>query len=226
MVAAIAVLAAAGVAVLVIALGGQSPSEQAIAKSISLQASDLPGFVARAVHGNAADSQINSRLRSCPGVRGIAQHSQAVKAQSPLFTNGAGLAAQEVQSETAIEPSRQVVARDMALVRTGPVKACFTQALNGVTFPTSNGIPITIGNVQATPLPITATGADSSFGLRISMSMSALGRDQPVTMDLLGFGVGHDELSLLTFVLDQPFPIPTEQQLSFLLISRALAQPH
>jgi hypothetical protein len=45
-------------------------------------------------------------------------------------------------------------------------------------------------------------------------------------MDFYGFAVGHDELSLFTFSLVQPFPSGIEQQLSTLLISRAQARSH
>jgi hypothetical protein len=58
------------------------------------------------------------------------------------------------------------------------------------------------------------------------MSMTAAGLTVPVSIDVLGYAVGRDELALTTFVVGRTFSTQTEQELSSLLISRALTNPH
>ena len=43
---------------------------------------------------------------------------------------------------------------------------------------------------------------------------------------MIGVAVGRDEISLIAGGTDEKFPRNTEQQLSQLLVSRALALPH
>lgn len=221
-------LAAAALLVVLLSgvLGGTSP-QLAIARAINLRPSDVPGFIVlAATHNSRADSEINARAQRCPGVQGLGHTRAQAEASSPEFKAGAGLTALQVKSEAAIESSRSAVARDLALIRTGRAQACLTQALNGVTIPTSNGTPLTITDVHVLPMSLPANGAEDSFALRISTHMNILGHSIPFTMDLLGYAVGRDELSLITYALAQPFPAAAEQHLSALLISRALTHPH
>jgi hypothetical protein len=214
-------LAAAVAAVLVITTGGTS-RDLAIAQAINLRASDLPGFSPEPSQPNPASNELQARARHCPGIQGLGQHSDEVKAESSQFQAGPS----QVGSEAAIERSSGIVASDFALLRTGRIQSCLRQMFEGLSVPASNGILITVSGVQLTSLTPPATGAHQSFGLRMAMTFSALGRSVPFTMDILGFGVGRDEVSLSTFSVEQPFPARTEQQLSKLLVARALAHPH
>jgi len=85
---------------------------------------------------------------------------------------------------------------------------------------------VTITGVGVTPLPVAPGGTDSGFGIRMKMSISSRGVSVPFNMDILSFGVGRDEISLLVAGVAESFPHQTEQRLSSLLVNRALANPH
>jgi hypothetical protein len=125
-----------------------------------------------------------------------------------------------------IEHSSNVVASDFALVRNRSFQACLAQAFESVTAPSSQGVPITISGVHVAPMPATRRGASLSFGMRMDMLVGTVNLRLPMTLGITGYGVGRDELSLVTYAIGQPFPAQTEQQLASLLINRALAHPH
>lgn len=220
------VLVAAIAAIVVLVTGGGGSPELAIARAINLRAGDLPGFTAQAVTSNPADNEIASRARRCPGITDPGGHPGAVKASSPMFQTGSGATSLQLQSNVEIERSSSVVASDLKRVQSEPVQSCLQQVFDGLSIPASNGVPVTIGGVQVTPLPTSRAGASASFGLRVVMVLSALGRSLPFTMDLFGYSVGRDEVSLVTYAVEQPFPPQAEQRLGALLVTRALARPH
>jgi hypothetical protein len=75
-------------------------------------------------------------------------------------------------------------------------------------------------------VPAPATAANGSFGMRVSMAIGALGRSVPFTIDFFGYGVGRDEVTLVTYSLEESFPASAVQRLGALMVSRALAHPH
>ena len=213
--------------VLLVGSTGSSP-EHAIAEAINLHASDLPGFTVQAANHSSAGKQIDSRMRDCLGAGWIAHHSggELADVSSPQFTSGSGLQAEQVGSSVTIKTSVNAVSTDLAAINSGRIQHCFASALDGVTIPTRAGLILTIGNVEVTQLAVSSRGSDGSFGIRTTMTMSALGRSIPLVLDILGYAVGKDELGLFTFAVGQPFSSPAEQQLASLLITRALARPH
>lgn len=218
-----AALIVAGVtAALVISHSSQSSAELAIARAINLKAGDVPGFTVEVSQPNAAGKELAARAQNCPGAQGLGQHKGEVNASSPQFQSGPW----QIGSEVAIERSSGTVASDFALLRSGQVHSCLKQVFDGLTIPASNGLVVKVSAVKVTSLAPPVTSASDRAGLRIAMTLSALGRAAPFTMDVLGFGVGRDEVSLTTFAVGQPFPAQTEQSLSALLVSRALARPH
>jgi len=228
-IAAGAVAVIAIVALAVIVQGGGTSAERQIAQAINLHASDLPGFsVAPPDHAGTGD-QIDSRMQNCVG-RGTGEHPGAVGMSSPQFTSGSGLQAEQVGSDATIERSTGVVASDLALARSllqsGQMQSCLSQAFDSVTIPTSSGLPVTISRVTAAALSEPVSGSDRSFGLRATIWMSALGRSVPVVLDIIGYAVGRDELTLDTLGIGQPFAPSIEHQLSALLVARAVAHPH
>jgi hypothetical protein len=148
----------------------------------------------------------------------------AADASSPLLTNP--LSDQEIQSSASVEPSSGVVAADLAALNASSAGTCLAKSLSGITLTTSSGVPVTISSAQASPTRVAIPGASGTWGLTLAVSMTGQGRVVPMTMELLGFGVGRDGLSLMTVGVARPFPEPDELYLSELLVSRALAQPH
>src|SRR5579864_4515511 len=228
MVAVGAAVLAGVIVVLLLGGGAGSSPEQAIAAAINLRASDLPGFTAQAPDHSGTGSQIDSRMRACVGSGWIAQHSgsQLADVSSPQFASGSGLQAEQVSSDVTIKRSVGAVRSDLATIESGRIQGCLAPALDGVTIPTRSGLPVTIGNVQVTQFAPSSAGSDGSFGIRTTMLMNAAGVNVPVVLDILGYAVGKDELGLITFGIGHPFSTPSEQQLSSLLITRALARPH
>jgi hypothetical protein len=208
-----------------VAAGSTSP--RAIAEAINLRASDVPAFSPQRSGNNSASSPLDARVkRSCAALEaGQAKHGYAVNTNSPMFVSASGVGEEEVQSAVAIEPSRRVVARDLALVRAPRLRDCLRNALEGLTF-SIGGVSESITHVRVARLPVAATGADGGYGLRVVMFISALFVSVPVTLDVSEFAVGRDEISLVTGAVAESFPRQTERQLSSLLVSRALAQPH
>lgn len=210
------------------ASGGGSSAPRAIARAINLHASDLPGFTAQPPDHSGTGSQIGSRMKGCLGAGWIAQHTggDLVDVSSPQFASGSGLQAEQVSSDVTIKRSTSLVRRDLAVIQSGRIQGCLGQALDGITIPTQSGPTVTIDHVRAARLAAAGQGSDGSFGIRTTMSMSALGVNVPVTLDILGYAVGRDELSLVTFTIARPFSAQIERQLAAVLISRALAHPH
>ena len=62
-------------------------------------------------------------------------------------------------------------------------------------------------------------------GVRASIVWSANGVRIPVSVDFYDLGVGHDEVSLVVFSTEQPYPTSEEARLLSLLVARALSQP-
>ncbi len=221
--------AAAAVALLLLALGGRgSSAERAIAQAINLHASDLPGFTVAPPDHSGTGQQLDSRMKACVGSGWIAQHSggHLVDVSSPQFTSGSGLQTEQVGSDVAITRSTRSVSSDLAAISSGRIQGCLAPTLDGLAIPTQSGAVVTIDNVQVIPLAAPAGGSDGSFGIRTTMTMNALGINVPVILDILGYAVGKDELSLDAFTIGHPLAVQTEQQLSSLLISRALSRPH
>jgi hypothetical protein len=219
------------VAVAVAALGGASGAiaagssgEKTIARAINLRSADVPGFSAQRSGGGGADP-VSARIASCQGGTGSGTHPGAVDASSPYFAKSAGLQDLQVQSIVEIERSPSIVQSDLVQARGGRARACLRQAFNGLKF-SVQGIQVRITHVGVTALAVPAGGANGSFGIRMKLSITTLGLSVPMTADIIGVGVGRDELSLLTTAVAEGFPGGTERRLTSLLVSRALAKPH
>jgi hypothetical protein len=85
---------------------------------------------------------------------------------------------------------------------------------------------LTITGVRVTPLRVTISGTDGSFGLRMRAAVSTGSVRIPFSADMIGVAVRRDEISVITGGTDATFLRRTEQWLSQLLVSRALALPH
>jgi hypothetical protein len=201
-----------------------SAGEKTIARAINLRSADVPGFRPQPSAGGGADP-VGARIASCQGGAGSGTHPGAVDASSPYFAKSAGLQELQVQSIVEIERSPSIVQSDLVLARGGRARACLSQALNGLKF-SVQGIQVRITHVRVTALAVPAPGANGSFGIRMKLSITTLGLSVPMTADIIGVGVGRDELSLATTGIAEGFPGRTERRLTSLLVSRALAKPH
>jgi hypothetical protein len=150
---------------------------------------------------------------------------------SPQFTSGSGLQSEVVSSTVAIEASHTVVANELAQARSQlaghRIQGCLDQALDHVTYHYPDGRSIALGDVHVYPVASPAGGTDGEVAIEVEMMLTAsTGVSVPIYMDMFGFGVGRDALSLLTFGVEQPFPFATELRLASLMVSRATRLPH
>ena len=225
---AAAACAAAVVIVLSIvpsAVGAGSPGQRAIVRAINLRAADVPGFTPQSGSTAAAlpfGAQINA---TCSGLAGVSKHSRAAHASSPLFLRSSGLQGEYAQSDVAIEHSHRIVTHDLSVARSKHTRVCMKQILQGLTIP-EQGTTLTITGVRVTALHPTVAGADGSFGIRVKAAIEGFLVRIPISVDVLGFAVGRDEITLTTGGVERTFPSSTQEQLARLLVSRALALPH
>jgi hypothetical protein len=117
------------------------------------------------------------------------------------------------------------VTHDLSVGRSKHTRVCIKHDLQTLTI-SELGTKFTITGVRVTALHPTVAGANGSFGIRVKAAMAGLSVRIPFSVDVLGFAIGRDEISLTTGGLERTFPRTTQQQLSQLLVSRALALPH
>jgi hypothetical protein len=222
----VAVAAAAVAAVLLLGSSsgsGPTPAETKAAEAINLRASDLPGFsIAPHQAASPQDHQFDTDFNRCIGPQ--ASNSGGVDLPSPTFIAANGAQVDEVSSDVSFATSSSTVTRALALIHAGTLGGCLVQALDGATFTTSGGVPLTIGNANAISMQTRAPGSVGSFGVRTSMTISGPAAGLPASMDALGFAVGRKEITLTAFTIGQPFPTGAEQRLYTRLLTRTLAQ--
>jgi hypothetical protein len=207
------------------AVGAGSPAQRAIVRAINLRAADVPGFTPHSGTAAAAlpfGAQINA---TCSGLAGASKHPRAAHASSPLFLRSSGLHGEYAQSDVAVERSRRVVTHDLSVARSKHTRVCLKQILQGLTIP-EQGTTFRITGARVTVLHPTVAGADGSFGIRLRAAITGLSVRIPISVDVLGFAVGRDEITLTTGGVERTFPSSTQEQLARLLVSRALALPH
>ncbi|HWF26746.1 MAG TPA: hypothetical protein VG275_14915 [Solirubrobacteraceae bacterium] len=207
------------------AIAAGSSGEKTIARAINLRLADVPGFSAQHSGGGGAADPVGARIASCQGAAGSGTHPGAVDASSPYFAKSAGLQDLQAQSIVEIERSPSIVQSDLVQARGARARACLRQAFNGLKF-SVQGLQVRITHARVTALGVPAPGANGSFGIRMKLSITTLGLSVPMTADIIGVGVGRDELTLLTTAIAEGFPAQTERRLTSLLVSRARANPH
>jgi hypothetical protein len=217
------VVVAAAVAIALHVAGGVSPSPRALAAAVNLRASDVPGFHVDSGGGGTIGGQPDAQFKHCFGA---ALNGGPADSSSPNFIAGSGLQIEEVSSSVGVTGSPAVVADDFALIRNRRFLQCFASAMDAMSVTTSGGLRIAFSGTHVTSLPVAVAGADHSFDVRISTTLKVSNAGVPVYLDVYGFAIGRDELSLVTFAVAQPVADATAQRLSSLLVGRALANPH
>lgn len=201
-------------------------SERAVAAAINLRRSDVPGFAAAGSSGGVTDGgDAGAQFKKCFGPLPGGGSNNGYS--SPNFTRGSGLDDVTLGSNVTFVTAAQLK-RDVALARRSDFPRCFAQAFAAMTFK-SNGVTITGSNARAQTLPTasaTAAGVFPVLAMRASLTWTVRGIGIPVYFDLFLVGVGHDELLLYSFALEQPDSSAAEKQLVSVLVARALAQPH
>jgi hypothetical protein len=87
-----------------------------------------------------------------------------------------------------------------------------------------SGVFVTVPESRAQPLERAAAGDDGHWGLRWTVTLAVGKLRVPVYLDFLGYAAGRDELSLLAYGMERPFPAALEQRLASITVARALAR--
>lgn len=237
---ALGVFAVAAVAVAaVVLLTGSTPSKSQIAQAINLKQSDLPGWRSSPQSSSADQNGLmgtvaqTAQFKACAGPVAAAlpdgNPPGEFDANSPYFTDGAGINQQQFSSQVSIETSPAVASQNFAQIASTLASPralnCYGSMFERWVISTLNGAPVTISDVRVNEIPVPTTAAQRGFGLSISMQTHAAALDVPVTIDLYGYLLGRDE----TAIVGQGFgSIPTIQlaRLAPALLSRAASQPH
>lgn len=195
---------------------------KSLADAINLKSSDMPGYTATPSSPDTPqDKQQAEQFAACAG--GTSPSKDIVDVSSPDFDRGAGTQQQEVSSDVTVLPTVADVQRDLKALTGSKARGCISTFLDKQ-LSESAGQQVTFGKSTVTTLPTSASGADGSFGYRISSTATAAGQQIPFTADILGFSKGRVEVELTAFSIGQPFPTNEERDLFALLVRRALAQ--
>jgi hypothetical protein len=186
------------------------------ATAINIRSGDLPGWTKSP--NQQASVTSSDQLAKCAGTTPPSKAVSTVS--SPNFSQGTGLAQQQIGSTVQVMDSVATVTADINAIQLPQARDCIQkllpQAINqaaagAATFstPTITGLFIPIPNTQGT------------FGYRISITGTAAGQKIPVTIDFLGAAVGNKELTLNSFWIGPPIPQKTEQDLLETMVGRA-----
>ncbi len=194
---------------------------RAFADAVNLTAADTPGFTVAPdehEHETAADKRLEREAVHCAG--GLSSSRKLIEVSSKSFKRGQGIPALSVSSEVSVARTAQVAARELAAIRSGRIRRCFShylgQLLRGKELHGASIGPVSIA--AGTP---PATGATGSFGWRVTVTITAQGIRIPFSLDILGFVYGPAQVSLFSSGVPVPFPAGIEQRLYSLLLERA-----
>ncbi|HKH79238.1 MAG TPA: hypothetical protein VJ996_04405 [Solirubrobacteraceae bacterium] len=198
----------------------------AFARAVNLTAADVPGLKASKAqahqHETAAEKELERELMHCTGAssnsgKGLAE----VSSQDFKFEHG--IIDLSVNSEVSVSGNSQtpaLIAKELGAIRGNHIRACLSHYLNllfkGQKYQGATVSPVSI--LQGTP---PAPGASGSFGWRITVTITVHGIRIPFYLDILGFGYGRAEVSLLSSGVLHPFPAAIQQRLFMLLLTRA-----
>ena len=192
----------------------------AFARAVNLTAADVPGFTAASRHEGETEQEkrLQRRLRECAGPvsfgDGLAQE------QSAPFELKRDIIDLGVSSEVAVARTPALAASELAAIRGGRVKACFSRYLDmlfkGQRYRGARPGPVSIAS--GTP---PARGAGGSFGWRIIATFTAERIRLSLYVDILGFVLGPARVTLVSSGALRPFPAALQQRLYTLMLARA-----
>jgi hypothetical protein len=81
----------------------------------------------------------------------------------------------------------------------------------------------TVSGTLFAPLAVTAPGSDGSVAWQTIIGLKVRGRGVIVYEDVVTFAYGQDNITLISFGINRPFPPEKEQSLAAFLVTRARA---
>jgi hypothetical protein len=217
-------LAAVAVAGLIAGCGSSStsaPSKAAAtsaANQINLRPADLPHSTA--TPNPNTTGALDSQLASCAGTS--PPGAAIVNLNSPSLDVGTGLQQQSFSSNVKVLPSKAIVTKDLAAIQSGKAQACIKSLLPKAIAQSASS-RVKFSGVTITPLSTSVSGADGSYGYRLTVSAAATGQRLTIMVDEFGAAVGRIELTLNDFGIGTPASSATESKLLSTLVSRAVA---
>jgi hypothetical protein len=204
----------------------RSISPRTIANAVNLRASDLPGFHSTAGSDVGVGGDPAAQFKRCFGSsRLFSAGAQTTSSRS--FTADSATSSVEVTS-TVTPTTRSVAGRDTRLITDPRLPRCLAAAFAAVSF-TSHGVALTASDPQAMSLPapvVQGEGASSPLSTRLSVVWTSNGLSFTLFVDVYAITVGDDEIGITAATVGQPYPLPSEQRLAAVMVSRALALPH
>jgi len=201
---------------------GESPQARAFASAVNLKASDVLGFHVSTEHQHrgAAEKRLEPELLRCVG--GAGANRPPVEASSRDFELGVSILTESVSSQVTVARTPALAAKGLAAIRGGHLQGCLSRYFNQL-LKSQNLHGASVGPVATKQGSPPAPGADGSFGLRFTETLTLRGLRIPFYIDILGFVKGPAEVSLFTFGVPRPFPAALEERLFLLLLARAKA---
>jgi hypothetical protein len=195
---------------------------RAFASAVNLKAADVLGFhvSTEQKHQGAAEKRLEPELLRCVGATGA--NRPPVEASSQDFEQGASILTESVSSQVTVARTPALAAKELASIRGGHLQACLSRYFNQL-LKSQNLHGASVGPVSTKHGSPPAPGADGSFGLRFTETLTLRGLRIPFYVDILGFVKGPAEVSLFTFGVPRPFPAALEERLFLLLLARAKA---
>jgi len=191
-----------------------------LAQALGLKPADVAGFKAVPVnHTESAQEQALTRqLETCAGGAGKAH--KLAEAKSDEFKRAVKGLPVEVSSTVAIEESPAYAEQDLRAIRSARGRRCIVRlvdaAFKGKKF---GGASIGAGSIREGSPP--AAGTNGSFGVRLTVPISAPGITVKAYFDFLGFVHGPEEVTLQSIGVGEPFPAATQEHLFAVLVARA-----
>jgi hypothetical protein len=192
----------------------------ALAKAINLTRADLPGSTAAPDPVTASELRSDAQLAACEGA--VPPSRYLAKVNSPTLSLGAGLTVREVSSSVTVLPSAALVRQDLRAINSGRGHSCIKQAFAALLRHSVSGVRFSGGRISA--LPVSASGTDGAFGLRISLAGSEQGKSLPLYLDVLSAARGPAQLSLEAVSIAAPVSLTVERRLLGVLVRRADAR--
>ena len=194
----------------------------AFAHAVNLQASDIPeaSKARRLSRSSSARERVESRQcdRLVPHVQQLAGVS------SGRLKRGSELEVEEFTSAVEVVSDPHALAAEFAALRSSAPRTCEARVFTRY-FSTKAIREAHWERFTSSSLPISAPGAQATFGLRISgaLDLSFSEVSVPFYFDVFGFAVGPAQVVLTTGSATQPVPHATEQEVVTLLLARAKA---
>jgi len=198
----------------------------AFARAVNLTAADLPGFRHSPKHPQETqrEKRLTEHLRRCAGIGGSGTNASGAVAEqdSGSFRVQRDVLDFAVSSEVSVERGADLAARELAVIRSKRVRACFARYLDDMLKGQSHGgAALKQVSIQAGTPP--APGTTGSFGWRITEPFTIRGIRLSLYVDILGFVIGPARVTLVSSGAVRPFPAEVQQRLFALLLARARA---